>query len=191
LQLKLKDSEHSDANPGQGETSRNGEPLIQTATNGGEAFQTGPLRLEFPRFDGEDLEGWCYRASQFFDCYYMSDSQRFTISSFNMEGKALVWFQDMRNCNNLTTWNEFTKALQIRFGRSSYDDPMKSLVALKQIDSVEEYKSQFELLANRVVGLLENLKLSCFIRGLMEEIRLPVRMFNPKSMTDAYSLAKI
>jgi len=64
-------------------------------------------------------------------------------------------------------------------------------MALKQIDSVEEYKSQFELLANRVVGLLENLKLSCFIRGLMEEIRLPVRMFNPKSMTDAYSLAKI
>jgi hypothetical protein len=113
----------------------------------------------------------------------MPDSQRFTISSFNMEGKALVWFQELRNGNNLTTWNEFLKAIQTRFGRSIYDDPMESLVSLKQTGSVEEYKCQFELLANRVVGLLENLKLSFFIGGLSEEIRLPVRMFNPKSMT--------
>jgi hypothetical protein len=108
-----------------------------------------------------------------------------------MEGKALVWFQELRNSNNLITWNEFLKAIQTRFGRSLYDDPMESLVSLKQIGTVEEYKSQFELLANRVVGLLENLKLSCFIGGLSEEIRLPVMMFNPKSMIEADSLAKI
>lgn len=108
-----------------------------------------------------------------------------------MEGKALVWFQELRTSNNLTTWSEFIKALQIRFGRGSYDDPMETLVKLKQTGSIEEYKSQFELLANRVVGLLDNLKLSCFLGGLSDEIRLPVRMFNPRTLTDAYSLAKI
>jgi hypothetical protein len=121
----------------------------------------------------------------------MPDSQRFTISIFNMEGKALVWFQELRNSNSLTTWIDFLKSIQTRFGMSLYDDPMESLVSLKQTGSVEEYKSQFELLANRVVGLLENLKLSCFLGGLSEEIKLPVRMFKPKSMTEAYSLAKI
>jgi hypothetical protein len=189
--FKFKEQEHMEATQGQGETSRNGDPIVQTETTGGDAFQTRPLRLEFPRFDGEDPEGWCYQASQFFDYYNMPDSQRFTISSFNMEGKALVWFQELRNGNNLTTWNEFLKAIQTRFGRSIYDDPMESLVSLKQTGSVEEYKCQFELLANRVVGLLENLKLSFFIGGLSEEIRLSVRMFNPKSKTEAYSLAKI
>jgi hypothetical protein len=108
-----------------------------------------------------------------------------------MEGKALVWFQELCNNNNLTTWIEFLKALKTRFGRGSYDDPMESLVSPKQTRSIEEYKSQFKLLANRVVGLLENLKLSCFLGGLSEDIRLPVRMFNPRTMTDAYSLAKI
>jgi hypothetical protein len=34
-------------------------------------------------------------------------------------------------------------------------------------------------------------KLSCFLGGLRDDIRLPVRMFNPKTLNDAYSLAKI
>jgi hypothetical protein len=35
------------------------------------------------------------------------------------------------------------------------------------------------------------LKISCFLGGLSDDICLPVRMFNPKTMTDAHSLAKI
>jgi hypothetical protein len=33
--------------------------------------------------------------------------------------------------------------------------------------------------------------LSCFLGGLKDEIRLPVRMFNPKTLVDAYSLARM
>jgi hypothetical protein len=115
--------------------------VFQADSSGGEVFQTRPLCLDFPRFDGEDSKGWCYRALQFFDYYRISSAQRFTISSFHMEGKALVWFQELRNSNNLITWVEFLKALQIRFGRGSYDDPMETLVKLKQSRSIEEYKS--------------------------------------------------
>jgi hypothetical protein len=88
--FKFKERECIDANGGQGETSRNADPVFQVDSFGGEAFQTRSLCLDFPRFDGEDPEGWCYRASQFFDYYCISDAQRFTISSFHMEGKALV-----------------------------------------------------------------------------------------------------
>ncbi len=189
--FKFKETESGDPIAGQAENSRNADQLFPEDSSGDVAFQTRPLRLDFPRFDGEDPEGWSYRASQFFDYYSITDVQRFTISSFHMEGKALIWFQELRKSSSLTTWIEFLNALRIRFGRGSYDDPMESLVSLKQTGSVEEYKSQFELLANRVVGLLENLKLSCFLGGLNEEIRLPVRMFNPGTMTDAYSLSKI
>jgi hypothetical protein len=189
--FKFKETESGDPIAGQAETSRNADQLFPEDSSGDVVFQTRPLRLDFPRFDGEDPEGWSYRASQFFDYYSITDAQRFTISSFHMEGKALIWFQELHKSSSLTTWIEFLNALRIRFGRGSYDDPMESLVSLKQTGSVEEYKSQFELLANRVVGLLENLKLSCFLGGLNEEIRLPVRMFNPGTMTDAYSLSKI
>ncbi|XP_062158729.1 uncharacterized protein LOC133866207 [Alnus glutinosa] len=102
-----------------------------------------------------------------------------------MEGRALVWFQELRSGNGLTTWNEFLKALQARFGTGSYDDQMETLVKLKQTGSVEEFKSKFETLANRVHDLAEHLKFSCFLGGLKDEIRLPTSRivnssFSPK-----------
>jgi len=39
-----------------GESNRNGDQAFQ-ANFSGEAFQTRPLRLDFPRFDREDPEG--------------------------------------------------------------------------------------------------------------------------------------
>jgi hypothetical protein len=46
-------------------------------------------------------------------------------------------------------------------------------------------------LANWVHDLPEHHKLSCFLGGLKPEIRFLVRMFNPKTLVEAYSLAKI
>ena len=53
------------------------------------------------------------------------------------------------------------------------------------------YKGNFEILSNRIVGLSEAHKLSCFLSGLKDEIRLPVRMLVPKTLNEAYGLAKI
>jgi hypothetical protein len=69
-------------------------------------FYTSTLRLDFSCFDGDDSEGWCYRASQFFEYYIITEQQQFTIASFHMEGRALVWFQELRSGNGLTTWSE-------------------------------------------------------------------------------------
>jgi len=68
---------------------------------------------------------------------------------------------------------------------------MESLSKLKQEGPLHDYKSKFDTLALKVQGLLEAHKLSCFMGGLKEEIRLPVRMFNPKNLVDAYALARI
>jgi len=91
----------------------------------------------------------------------------------------------------LPDWEIISQALLDRFGPSSYDDPMKALTRLKQQSSVEEYKGNFEVLPNRLRSSSENYKLSCFLNGLKEEIRLPVRMFTPKTLLAAYGLVKI
>jgi hypothetical protein len=157
----------------------------------GDGFYTKSIRLEFPKFDGEDPLNWCYKAEQFFDHYSTQETQRLKISSFHMEGTALIWFQELHKSNSFSTWVEFARALQTRFGAGSYDDPMETLSKLKQGRPLEEYKKQFEVLANRVADLLEAHKLSCFMRGLKDEIRLAVKMFKPKALVDAYALAKI
>lgn len=56
---------------------------------------------------------------------------------------------------------------------------------------MEDYKGKFEVLSNRLRGFSESYTLSCFLSGLKEEIRLPVRMFSPKTLLAAYGLAKI
>ena len=53
------------------------------------------------------------------------------------------------------------------------------------------YKGNFEILPNRIFGLSESHKLSCFLSGLKDEIRLPVRMLVPKTLNEAFGLAKI
>ena len=53
------------------------------------------------------------------------------------------------------------------------------------------YKSQFERLSNRIKNLLESYKLSCFLSGLKDEIRLAMRMQNPRALSATFGLAKI
>ena len=108
-----------------------------------------------------------------------------------MEGKAITWYQELEETGILTSWEAFVKALQIRFGTSSYDDPMEALISIKQTSTVELYKTQFEMLSNRVRGLYDSHRLSCFLGGLKEEIRMGVRMLNPQNLVAAYGLARM
>ena len=63
---------------------------------------------------------------------------------------------------------------------TAYDDPMEMLTRLRQTATVAMYKAQFEVLSNRIKGLSLAHKLSCFLSGLKDKIRLPVRMLNPQ-----------
>lgn len=57
--------------------------------------------------------------------------------------------------------------------------------------TIKEYQNQFKKLANHIEGLDNAFFTSCFINGLKEEIKLEVKMFNPKTMMDAIALAKL
>ena len=52
------------------------------------------LKLEFPRFQGEDPTCWVYQANQFFSYQNMPEHQRVIMASYHLDGDALIWFQD-------------------------------------------------------------------------------------------------
>jgi hypothetical protein len=108
-----------------------------------------------------------------------------------MEGKAIPWYHKLEETEILTSWEACVKALEIRFGTSSYDDPIEALISIKQTSTVELYKTQFEMLSNRVKGLSDSHRLNCFLGGLKEEIKIGVRMLNPHNLIAAYELAKM
>lgn len=82
-------------------------------------------------------------------------------------------------------------AYLVRFGPSSYDNPMKTLTRLRQMGSVEEYKIECEAVSNTLKKLSGHHKLICFLSGLKDKIRLPVKMYNPLDLLTAFSLTKI
>ncbi|MCH89207.1 retrotransposon-derived protein PEG10-like [Trifolium medium] len=154
-------------------------------------FPQTSIKLDIPRFDGTYPMGWIFKINQFFDFHHTPEDQRLRIASFYMDGEALTWFQWMHSNGQLLSWPGLLHALESRFAPSLYDDPKGALFKLCQTSSVKEYQTQFESLANRITGLPPQFYLSCFISGLKPPIRREVQAFQPGSLTQAISLAKL
>lgn len=140
------------------------------------------LKLEVPCFDGSNPTGWIFKITQFFEYHATSDHEWLTIASFYMDGPALAWFQWM-HCNaQLTSWSAFLHALETQFASSTYEDTIRLLFKLTQRAYVNEYLSEFESLANQILGLSVPFLLSCSIFGLSLEIRCEVQALQPLSL---------
>ena len=144
------------------------------------------VKLDFPRFSGDDPTSWVYKANQYFGYYQTPITEKLLIVSFHMELEALIWFQEVEEAGVFTNWDSLVQALHIRFGSTAYDDPMEVLTRLRQSSIVALYKVEFEVVSNRIKGLFPLHKLSCFLSGLKDEIKLPIRMLNPSTLNEAY-----
>ena len=69
-------------------------------------------------------------------------------------------------------------------------DDMNELKELKQTGSLRDYFKAFEVLLDKA-QLNEEQALRCFLAGLEHELKMMVTMFNPKTLKEAYSLAKL
>jgi hypothetical protein len=62
---------------------------------------------------------------------------------------------------------------------------------LKQTSTVAVYQEAFERLSHRVDGLPETFLIGCFIAGLRDEIRLDVKIKQPKTLADTIGVARL
>ena len=90
-----------------------------------------PITLEFPRFFGEDPVSWVYKANQYFKYYNTPIGEKLILASFHMEGEALIWFQDSEEEEIFVDWESLVQALHIKFGATTYDDPMETMTRLR------------------------------------------------------------
>ena len=112
------------------QSQRNGENV-----NPNSGFALLPIsrtiKLKFPRFFGEDLASWVYKANQYFRYYNTPIREKLRLASFQMEGEALIWFQKGEETGVLHDWDSLIQALHVRFGTTAYDDPMETLTRLR------------------------------------------------------------
>ena len=52
------------------------------------------MKLDFPRFSGDEPASWVYKANQYFKYYQTLIVEKLLIASFHMELEALIWFQE-------------------------------------------------------------------------------------------------
>jgi len=88
------------------------------------------MKLDVPRFDGNDPLGWIFKITQFFVYHCIPDNERLTVASFYMEGPTLCWFQWMSRNGLLSSWLAMLQALEACFTPSFYEDPHGTLFKL-------------------------------------------------------------
>ncbi|XP_042027275.1 uncharacterized protein LOC121774473 [Salvia splendens] len=151
-----------------------------------------PLKAE----EGEALVGmggWLMRAEFFFEVAKMPERGRVRVAAIHMEGKALQWHRGFMNLQGEAGYANldcYVSALGARFGAQAYKDPLADLRNLRQSGSLQEYMEAFDELYPRT-GIREDQALSFFLSGLVDELQMPVRMFKPKRLAEAFSLAKL
>ncbi|XP_011027642.1 PREDICTED: transposon Ty3-G Gag-Pol polyprotein [Populus euphratica] len=149
------------------------------------------FKLSFPKFSGNDPTGWVYKAEQFFEFQNIANDQRVQLASFHLEGLALQWHRWLTKYKGTLTWLEFTAAFLHRFGPTEYEDPSEALTRYRQVTTVAAYQEAFEGLSHRVDGLPEPFLVGCFIAGLRDDIRLDVKIKQPKTLGDTIGVARL
>ncbi|KAL0448867.1 UNVERIFIED_CONTAM: hypothetical protein Slati_1443100 [Sesamum latifolium] len=108
-----------------------------------------------------------------------------------MQGEAFSWFKWMHTNRQLSSWESFVRALELRFGPSTYDNHQAALFKLRQRGSVSKYQANFERVCNRIVGLPPEAVLNCFLSGLHPHIQWEMAILQPSSLSPAFGLARL
>ncbi|KAL4587069.1 hypothetical protein LXL04_011719 [Taraxacum kok-saghyz] len=148
-------------------------------------------KLTLATFDGSNPLDWLFQADQYFSFYDIQPPERLTMTAFHLSGDALSWYKYLFNNNLLTTWDAFTRALETRFGPSTYDNHQAALFKLRQTTTVTAYQTEFERLSNCITGLPADALLNCFLSGLRTDISQELAILRPATITQTIGLAKL
>jgi len=71
-------------------------------------------RIDFSKFEGDDVQGWIYKCEQFFEVDSIMENRKVKIASIHLCGRALTWHQSYMKSvmtGNVITWGEYKLAI--------------------------------------------------------------------------------
>lgn len=205
-ELKTLFTTHSShVNPGGSSANNSGGPQqenqVETqGSQGGNPRHNNPLpgpystrisKIDFPRFDGTRVKEWLYKCEQFFSLDNTPPESKVRLASIHLDGTALQWHLNyMRSHFDIyPTWPQYITDVSVCFGEV-YEDPLSTLIQVKQSGNVQDYVEVFELALTQIMLPTEH-SLSIFLASLEHNTQMHVRMFNPTSIAQAANLAKL
>ena len=159
-------------------------------TNSNHPFRYA-TKLEFPRFNGAGVDEWLFKVEEFFLLDKTLEQARISVVALHLEESALHWHKNyIKLKGRILMWVEYVSTMRARFGALAYENLMVELKKLRQTGSLNDYLQSFDVLLDKA-QLGEEQALSCFLAGLRHEMEMMVRVFHPKTLQEAYSLAKL
>ncbi|KAM2479469.1 hypothetical protein PS1_003206 [Malus domestica] len=97
------------------------------------------LKIELPRFFGEDPYGWLAMADEFLDYHEIEDRRRVTVPGLHLGSDAAHWLRWFKLRFPLSSWATFTTQLLQRFGPTESLNFHMAPSHITQTGSVEDY----------------------------------------------------
>ena len=138
---------------------------------------------------------WLTKVKQFFDYQETPGTQKVQYAAYHLEDEANEWWQATKRAyaeeETEITWEVFEEELWARFGPTECEDFDEALSKIKQAGTFRDYQREFERLVNKVQGWTQKALVGTFMGGLHPAIADGIRMFRPKSLKEAISLARM
>jgi hypothetical protein len=155
-----------------------------------------------PTFDGEikkgeEAEAWILGLKKYFRVHNYSENLKSRITIFNLNGKASIWWEDLRNVKGIRekglSWNKFEKYFKKKYlSEWYYDEKMKEFYELKlgQL-TIDEYINKFLELMRYVPYIKdEKVKMQRFLSGMPQSFWNRIEFDEPKTLEDAIQKAR-
>lgn len=141
-------------------------------------------KIDFPRFDGNHIKEWLFKAEEFFGVDFTPEEMKVKMAAIHFDSHASTWhhsfIQSGVGLEVLYDWKRYVTLLKERF-EDVCDDPIAELKQLQETEGIVEYHEKFELIKTRV-NLSEEYLVSAYLVGLRMDTQMHVRMFQPQSI---------
>lgn len=117
-----------------------------------------------PVFNGEDPDGWIFRAERYFALSQSSETEKLEAAVVSMEGEALAWFQWEDGRRAICNWLDIKRMIMERFRPTQEGSLHEKFLTLRQETTVREYRRQFEVMAAPLAGMPEQVLEENFIK---------------------------
>ncbi|XP_076911425.1 uncharacterized protein LOC143569378 [Bidens hawaiensis] len=139
--------------------------------------------------------GWLCRVEHFFEIDATPENLKVRYAVVHLEDVALLWHQSFVRSRGGSIegmlWYEYKGFIVSRFGLGLNQYAMGSLADLKQTNqTLEDFCKEFDLASTRV-DICDEYAVSMFLRAIKPEIGNPVKLIRPKTLPEAYMLARV
>jgi hypothetical protein len=147
-------------------------------------------KIDMRKFDGKYPITCIPQMEQFFDLHNVPHTQKVRITYLYLEPNQFVWYLWLCSRKSIITWTIFTEEMIAHYEDTRSNTFFSQMINLKPKGSVSEHIENFYRLNIKATDILDEHLIDVFIGTLKDNIQHEVRLWEPKSLENAFKVAR-